>query len=75
MDMMPLSSEQKKTFKMETPLGITRNILWKCDKITTFCKLNLLLQSVWLLAVCNMALVKIIKMHLRLWYEMFRKRQ
>jgi hypothetical protein len=36
MNMLPPSSEQKKTLQMEIALGITIIIVWYCDKITTF---------------------------------------
>jgi len=34
--MLPPFSEQKKTFKLEKALGITRTTLWYFEKITTF---------------------------------------
>jgi hypothetical protein len=45
MNMLPPSSEQKKTLKMVIALGINRTIIWYCEKIATFWGLNLLLQS------------------------------
>jgi hypothetical protein len=62
MNMLPASSEQAKTFKMEKALGINRTIIWYCDKVATFWELNLLLQSIWLLGVYYMGLVKIRKL-------------
>ena len=47
--MLPPHSEQKKTWKTDRALGITRTIIWDCDKITIFGKLYLLLPSIWLL--------------------------
>ena len=49
MKMLPPHSEQEKTWKTDRALGITTTIMWDCDKITTFGKLNQLLPSVWLL--------------------------
>jgi hypothetical protein len=43
MNMLPPSSGQKKTLKMERAFGIARTIVWYCDKITTFWKLDVLL--------------------------------
>jgi hypothetical protein len=67
MSMLPPSSEQKKTLKMERALGITMTTVWYCDMITTFVKLNPLLQSIWLLKDCSMGLIIIRKMRERTW--------
>jgi len=66
LNMLPPSSEQKKTSKVERALGISRTVMWYCDEITTFGKLNLLLQSIRLLGDCYMAMVIIRKMHKKL---------
>ena len=75
MNILPPSSEQKKTLKTETAFGIIKTILWQCDKITTFWKLNLLLHFIWLLEVCYMGLVIIRKMQEKLWDKVFKKRK
>ena len=74
MNMLPPSSEQKKTFKMETAHVVTRNILWYFDKTTTFWKFNLLLQSIRLLGDYYMGLVIIRKINERPWDVVFTAR-
>ena len=71
MKMLPPHSEQKKTWKTDRAFGITRTNIRYCDKITTFGKLNLLLQSIWLLGHYYLGTIITRKVHGRPWDEFF----